>query len=521
MFVSLQFKLELKKEDKEKLIRLMRKQSSAIRTAYNMLKELEKEKGKNPHAQIYHRLRKLFPELPTKYIDSAIYKAKQYPTDKPVVFGSKRLFEKLCKNHLSGKLRERLKKQWKEQRQGTLISIGSKADKGNRLTRFEDLNGQLHLRITTGNREFIYAKVLREPSNSKDKWLTFMAMLLESWQTHSYFPYTVELKLRDGEVYGSVSFEIPTPKVKYTKENGVIAIDTNASPIHLAIAEVSKTGELLSYQTINLHHFLELSQNSKDHQEWILAHQLLDLAIEKGKAIAIENLKKLKRGMRGDGKAELRKRLHQWNAKKFLQKLKRVAMLKGVEVIEVHPAYTSVIGILKYAPQLNIDKDIAGAYVIGRRALGFKEDMPENYEKLLKDGAYLEFALKRYEEKEKELTKLIEKEGNQYKRNALESEAKTVKNAKELLTNLIQSLQSEPSGCEGANGRNPEQGEAKKISQSAWQVLRVAFLFPILGKVLPRDLSPLKPILVEGVWDRVRSRLVPLSAGGTVPIRDF
>ncbi len=153
MFVSLKFKLELKKEDKEKLIKLMRKQASAIRIAYNMLKELEKEKTKNPHAQIYHRL---------------------------------------CKNHLTGKLREKLKNQWRELRQGTLISIGSKSDKGNRLTRFEDLNGQLCLRITTGNREFIYAKVLREPSNSKDKWITFIATLLESWQTHSYFPYTVE-----------------------------------------------------------------------------------------------------------------------------------------------------------------------------------------------------------------------------------------------------------------------------------------------------------------------------------------
>jgi len=515
MFVSLQFKLELKKEDKEKLIKLMRKQSSAIRVAYNMLKELEKEKTKNPHAQIYHRLRQLFPELPTRYIDSAIYKAKQYPTDKPVVFGSKRLFEKLCKNHLTGKVREGLKKQWKELRQGTLISIGSKADKGNRLTRFEDLNGQLHLRITTGNREFIYAKVLREPSNSKDKWITFMAMLLESWQTQSYFPYTVELKLRNGEVYGSVSFEIPTPEVKYTKENGVIAIDTNASPIHLAIAEVSKTGELLSYQTISLHHLLGLSQNSKDHQEWILAHKLLDLAIQKGKAIAIENLKKLKKGTRGDGKATLRKILHNWNAKKFLQKLKRVAMLKGVEIVEVHPAYTSIIGMLKYAPQLNIDKDTAGAYVIGRRALGFKEDMPENYERLLKDKAYLEFALKRYEEREKELREIIEKESNEYKRNALKSELRSVEDAKELLTNLVQSLQGEPSGCEGAYGRNSEQGETKKVSQIAWQVLKVALLFPILGKVLPRDLSPLKPLLVEGAWDRVRSRLVPLSAGGT------
>jgi IS605 OrfB family transposase len=525
MFVSLQFKLELKKEDKEKLIRLMRKQSSAIRVAYNMLKELEKEKTKNPYAQIYHRLRQLFPDLPTKYIDSAIYKAKQYPTDKPVVFGGKRLFEKLCKNHLAGKAREKLKKQWRELRQGTLIAIGSKhkTAQGNLLLRFIELDGKLHLRIATGNREFIYAIVLREPSNNKDKWITFMAMLLESWQTQNYFAYTVELKLRNGEVYGSVSFEIPAPKVRYTKENGVIAVDTNASPIHLAIAEVSKTGELVSYQTISLHNLLGLSQNSKDHQEWILAHQIVDLAIQRNKAIAIENLKKLKKGMRGDGKAKLRKRLHQWNAKKFLQKLKRVAMLKGVEIVEVNPAYTSVIGMLKYAPQLNIDKDVAGAYVIGRRALGFKEDMPENYEKLLKDKAYLEFALKRYEEREKELRELIEKESNEYKRNALESELRNVEYAKELLTNLIRSLQSEPSSCEGAYGRNPEQGRGSKASSVAWQVLKVALLFPILGKALPRDLSPLKPVLVEGAWDRVRrsNGLVPFEAGGTVPIRDF
>lgn len=190
-------------------------------------------------------------------------------------------------------------------------------------------------------------------------------------------------------------------------------------------------------------------------------------------------------------------------------------MVKGVGVIEVNPAYTSVIGMLKYAPQLNVEKDIASAYVIGRRALGFKEDMPENYEKLLKDKAYLEFALKRYEEREKELTELIEKESNEYKRNALESELRSVESSKKLLINLIRSLQGEPSSCEGADGRNPEQGETKEVSQVAWQVLKVApLLVPILGKVLPRDLSTLKPVLVEGAWDRVRSRSAPLEVGG-------
>jgi hypothetical protein len=90
-----------------------------------------------------------------------------------------------------------------------------------------------------------------------------------------------------------------------------------------------------------------------------------------------------------------------------------------------------------------------------------------------------------------------------------------VEDAKELITYLIQSLQSESSGCEGANGRNPDQGRvAKTTLQIAWQVLKVALLFPILGKVLPRDLSPLKPVLVQRVWDRVRSRSAPLEVGG-------
>ncbi len=148
-------------------------------------------------------------------------------------------------------------------------------------------------------------------------------------------------------------------------------------------------------------------------------------------------------------------------------KLKPAIQEATGKYIDYPTYYNTAIGMLKYAPQLNIDKDVAGAYVIGRRALGFKEDMPENYEKLLKDKAYLEFALKRYEEREKELRELVEKESNEYKRNALKSELKVVENTKKLLVNLIQSLQSESSGCEGANGRNP-----------AWQVLRVALLFP-------------------------------------------
>ena len=130
--MTLSFGLEPREEDKQKVLSLMRMQSSSIRIAHNMLKE-----GKSSQ-EIYHKIRSLFPSLPTRYIPSAIIKSSQYPKDKAVIFGGKALFEKLCKNHLQGKQREKLKKEWREKRQGTLISVGvgNEQEKGNRPSLF-------------------------------------------------------------------------------------------------------------------------------------------------------------------------------------------------------------------------------------------------------------------------------------------------------------------------------------------------------------------------------------------------
>jgi len=60
----------------------------------------------------------------------------------------------------------------------------------------------------------------------------------------------------------------------------------------------------------------------------------------------------------------------------------------------------------------------------------------------------------------------------------------------------------------GTNGKNPEDGTDFKILAFVQQVLKVALLFPVLGRKIL--LSSRK-----GAWDRVRRGLVPLSAGGT------
>ena len=160
---------------------------------------------------------------------------------------------------------------------------------------------------------------------------------------------------------------------------------------------------------------------------------------------------------------------------------------------------TSVIGALKYAPILNIDKDIAGAYVIARRAMGFKERIPINYKKLIKDENYINYALERLNNEIQKLKEKIKQEKNKYKQNPLKRELRKI------IVDIksIQSFQSEPSFCEGAKGRNLEQ------TNKAWQVLRVALVIPILGKPFNREYSSLKTILVSGNEERVASRLVP------------
>jgi hypothetical protein len=66
----------------------------------------------------------------------------------------------------------------------------------------------------------------------------------------------------------------------------------------------------------------------------------------------------------------------------------------------------------------------------------------------------------------------------------------------------------------GTNGRNPEDGKDFKILSIVQRVLKVALLFPVLER---RILLSFR----KGAWDRVRSRLVPLSAGGDGPNKGF
>jgi len=106
-------------EDRAVTLDLTRRFSSAVRFAYNRLLEgKNREELKRQDGSLWALFR-----LNTRYADDAVMKAREKGLDpRKVVFGGRRLFERLKRKHLSGKALERLRREWRERRQGLLYS---------------------------------------------------------------------------------------------------------------------------------------------------------------------------------------------------------------------------------------------------------------------------------------------------------------------------------------------------------------------------------------------------------------
>jgi IS605 OrfB family transposase len=512
-----------KDEDKGRVLALMRKFSSMVRFAYKRLLDGAERK----------ELKKLLSReygINTRYSDDAILLAKQTldsciereQNPKKLVFGSRELFEQLKKQHLTGKRRDELRQKWVERRYGILQSRGDKSKEGNLNLRLVNLNNRWHLRINLGNGEYVWAKVVRSATRKTDKWISFISSLEHAEKTADWFPYTVRLKLRNGKIYAQFSREEKFPEVAITKDNGVIGIDINAYPFHLALVHTAKDGNLEKYERLSLDKLLEGSSDKREYLSWQTAHQVVNIAKRERKAIVVENLEKLPKGKRGDGLPKLRQKLQKWVYKALLQKIEIVARRNGIQVIRVNPAYTSTIGKLKYAPLYNIDKDTAGAYVIARRGLGFKERLPKNYKELLIDIEFLSYSIAKIEDKIAKLKQEVRNEKNECKRNRLKSVLwKTRKELDTLLRYLQGSGESESATQQTVNRKMERVRGLTHVRQKSWRVLSVALAFSCLESL--RDLSPLKRILISRDWVGAAKRngIVPLPGQGTTVLNMY
>jgi IS605 OrfB family transposase len=418
-----------------------------------------------------------------------------------VVFGGRKLFEQLTRGHLSGKALLALKRAWKERRQGLLYSRGDAAKKGNANLRLESRDGALWLRVNLGNGGHVQALVKTAHPQ--------LNALRE--RVYASLPYNVTLQLKEGKVYAHFTWSEELPPPVHTRANGVLGIDVNADPYHLALAVVSPDGNLTRYLVLSLAEVDSApNKGAKELALWKVAHQVVAVAEEHGVAITTERLKYLRKSKRGDGSGRhFRSREHRFAYRALLEKIHSLARKRGVEVLEVNPQDTSTIGMLKYAPSLHLSKDVAAAYVVGRRALGFEEKFPKVYEALLKDDAFLAHVQGFYQSRLQELRKLKEAEKNPHLRRRL---SRDIGKAKAALT-LVSSLQGSPGSRKGVTeGRNPS-------GAHPWRVLRAGLFLPLLGLEVPGDLSPLKPILhlaplAQGSWEGWKVGSGPHPGGG-------
>ncbi|WP_157081769.1 IS200/IS605 family accessory protein TnpB-related protein, partial [Fervidicola ferrireducens] len=239
--------------------------------------------------------------------------------------------------------------------------------------------------------------------------------------------------------------------------------------------ETDENGQLAGHGKIPMPELISGNTDKREYYRWQYAHEVVRLAEEKKKAIAIERLDIRDKGKRGDFSGRKSRRIrHRFSYRSLLEKIKVLAKRKGIQVIEVNPAYTSVIGMLKYAPQYMISKDVAAAYVIARRGLGLKEQIPEGYMAILKDLDADELG------ELKEHVKRTVKNKHLKKRQLKEID-EAIK--------LIQSLGSEP-----GRALIPLDGtsiSACSESYKLWRVLKVAVVTPLSPEKVLRDISVL------------------------------
>jgi IS605 OrfB family transposase len=323
-----------------KIKRLMLLQCSAMRCAYQFI-----QKGHHGNEVVKYIKEKYYSsELNARFIGSACSLAEMIPNSK-AIFGGKKKWKDLQ----SGKI---TKEEWQFLRNSTLYSNGEKANKGNSNIRIVD------------------NKILVNDSSGRGKW--FEGKLYVPKKFKKIFDstcYDVRLKLQaDGSVEVIATWEVePARIITSDPFYGTIGVDTN--PDGCALVETNKDGNIVKHVYEQADRIKFASQGKRDYDVKALANKVVEKSIKTGKPLVIEKLNfKAKKSSH-----KFNRMRHNFLHRQILDAIKSKAANQGVEVIEVEPAFTSILGQLKYQKSLSLNRHTAAALVIARRGMSIVE----------------------------------------------------------------------------------------------------------------------------------------------------
>ena len=187
-------------------------------------------------------------------------------------------------------------------------------------------------------------------------------------------PLTYRIIQRNNKYYLQCTFEINNCNLSLTDNTqGTIGVDFNKG--FVAISQTNKYGHLVSIDKMT---YRFGSGNKTKNDLLLIINKLMELAINTGKDIVVEDLNFLKtksKSIKGESKEgrKYNKMIHSLAYKMFLDRAEQICNRENVGLIKVNPAWTSWIAKNKFCDKMKLNVHTGAAFVIARRGMNIKD----------------------------------------------------------------------------------------------------------------------------------------------------
>ncbi len=277
-------------------------------------------------------------------------------------FGTKKKFREQF--HLEGKSFSAWKEEWREARNNEFFCLGSKDETGGNQTFTLSKEGRLRLPPFFEKKygKYLYLKEVEFRYGQKQ-----IDQALSHKQAISY---RFKRDAKSWKLFATT--ELEKLKIQTSKSRGSIGVDINEN--HLAVTEIDSYGNPINHKRYGTCFYGKTKQQARA-QIGEVAKNIVSYARNAKKPLVLEKLDFSKK------KAELRQKISKHSRmlssfaySKLIEMIKAKAFKEGVEVLDVNPAYSSVIGRNKFSKRYGLTTHQAAALVIARRTYSFSEN---------------------------------------------------------------------------------------------------------------------------------------------------
>lgn len=187
-------------------------------------------------------------------------------------------------------------------------------------------------------------------------------------------PLTYKIIQRNNKYYLQCTFEINSCDLNLTDNTqGTIGVDFNKG--FVAISQTNKYGHLVGIDKMT---YRFGSGNQTENDLLLIINKLVELAVNTGKDIVVEDLnflKKKSKAIKSESKKGKRynKTLHSLAYKTFSDRAEQICNKRNVGLIKVNPAWTSWIAKNKFCDKMKLNIHTGAAFVIARRGMNIKD----------------------------------------------------------------------------------------------------------------------------------------------------